>query len=97
MTLHEISKIIFHNNWKVAMNNLQDIYVFLEKLGASTPNKLDWDYVNSTVENYSILTKVDDYVVIEVIPEIWNLLYNLKVLEITEDFTVIVGYGRNHK
>lgn len=97
MTVHEVSKVILHNDWQLAMTDIKDVYVFLEKLGVKTPQKLDWNFVDSVIGNYPILTKYGgDCVLITNNPNTWNLLYNLKVLAITKNFTIVVGYGRFH-
>ena len=96
MTLHELRKVISHNAWRVAMSDISDVYAFLDKMGAKLPREYSWIQADAAIENYPALSKSGEFMIIAIDSETWNLLYNLQVLEIKEDFTVVVGYSRFH-
>ena len=96
MTLHELRKVISHNAWRVAMSDIPDVYAFLDKMGAKLPQEYSWIQADAAIENYPALSKSGEFMIIAIDSETWNLLYNLQVLEIKEDFTVVVGYNRFH-
>ena len=99
MTLLELTKVINHNNYKIALKDIYDISAFLEKIGeaVSTNNgKFDTTAIMYAVEKSSVLNKTGEYTFIAIDNEIFNLIRNMKVLEITEDFVIVIGYERFH-
>lgn len=97
MNLCHLTKVISHNNYKVALQNIADVYAFLDKLGEKMPRMYDWTVADTAIQKYHTLSRHGDYVFVNKDDkEMWTLLYNLKVLDITEDFIIVVGYERFH-
>lgn len=98
MNLCQLTKVISHNNYKVALRDIADVYTFLEKLGDRFPQELNWNTADAAIEkHYSYLSHQGDFVFVNKDDsEIRNLISNLKVLDITEDFIIVVGYERFH-
>lgn len=97
MNLCQLTKVISHNNYKVALQDIADVYAFLEKLGDKLPIELDWNTTNTAIEKHYSLSHQGDLVFVNKDDsEIRNLISNLKVLDITEDFVIVVGYERFH-
>ena len=100
MKLHELLKVITHSNYTIAMMNIVDVYELLSKFDISTPKELSWKYVDDTL--FELSTKKDVSITRSPISGLVliganvdkNLLNNLKVLEIQEDFTIVVGYEK---
>lgn len=97
IALCNLLKIISHNNYKIALRNIYDVYAFLEKLGDKLPQNLSWGQADEAIQKHYNLSKSGGYVFVNHNDsEMWNLLCNLKVLDITEDFIIVVGYERFH-
>lgn len=95
ISLCHLVKVIPHNNYKVALRNIADVYAFLDKLGEKLPRTYDWTVADDSIQKYYNLSHQGEYIFVNKDDkEMWNLLYNLKVLEITEDFVIVVGYER---
>lgn len=99
MKLHELLKVITHSNYTIAMINIVDVYELLSKFDISTPKELSWKYIDDTLFELSkkdisiIRSPISGLVLIGANVD-KNLLNNLKVLEIQEDFTIVVGYEK---
>lgn len=100
MKLHELLKVITHSNYNIAMMNIADVYELLSKFDISTPRELSWKYIDdilfelSTKKDVSIIRYPMSNLVLIGANVDKNLLNNLKVLEIQEDFTIVVGYEK---
>ena len=71
----------------------------ISKFDISTPRELSWKYIDDTLFELSkkdvsiIRSPISGLVLIGANVD-KNLLNNLKVLEIQEDFTIVVGYEK---
>lgn len=93
MTIQELKKVLNHGNWHMVMTDLPDIHNLLTKLGYTVAYY--WPEIDAAVEKDPHLFKSQEKVFIMHNID-WNLVCNLKVLEISEDFTIRVGYEKFH-
>ena len=81
------------------MMNIADVYELLSKFDISTPRELSWKYIDDILfelskKDVSITRSPISGLVLIGANVDKNLLNNLKVLEIQEDFTIVVGHEK---
>lgn len=97
MKLCELTKLIEDDNYSLRMNELPDMYNLLQKLGVNLPNQYSYDVVEKEIENISELELCAGVLHISRSLDN-NLLYNLKVLKISNksELEIYIGYEKFH-
>lgn len=96
MRLHELLKVL-ESPYILCMNNIADAYEIITKLGGKVDDTYDWQSIKYAIEDIPGLDILSNNILLLKNIDI-NLIINLKVLKITNDYEIMiyVGYEKFH-
>lgn len=99
MRLHELTKLL-ESDYEIRMDYLPDIYELFRKLDLNVIAQYSWDFVEKEINSVDKLTyfSLDGHEVRIPLDLEKPLLYNLKVLKITNNngLFIYIGYEKFH-